>query len=124
MAEQQSKQQSIAEFSRNRDQLISISSQKQQYLMQSATLKLSLDELEKTTEKKVFKAVGNILVQVNTEDAQKELSDQKETIDLRIKTLQKQEDATIQKLNKLKSEIEKGDSGSSADEKPVKSKKS
>ena len=124
MAEQQSKQQSIAEFSRNRDQLISISSQKQQYLLQSATLKLSLDELEKTTEKKVFKAVGNILVQINTEDAKKELADQKETTDLRIKTLQKQEDATIQKLNKLKSEIEKADSGSSSDEKPVKSKKS
>ncbi len=107
LAEAQSKQQAIQEFARNRDQLISISSQKQQYLLQTATLKMSLDELEKTTEKKVFKAIGNILIQVNTEDAKKELGDQKETVDLRIKTLQKQEDAVVQKLNKLKSEIEK-----------------
>ena len=106
MADQQQKQQAVMDFSRNRDQLISISSQKQQYVLQSATLKMSLEELEKTTEKKVFKAIGNILVQVPTEDAKKELTNQKETVDLRIKTLQKQEDATVQKLNKLKSEIE------------------
>ncbi|MBS3061817.1 MAG: prefoldin subunit [Candidatus Diapherotrites archaeon] len=123
MADEQSKQQAIADFSRNRDQLISISSQKQQYLMQSATLKMSLDELEKTSEKKVFKAVGNILVSVTTDDAKKELADQKETVDLRIKTLQKQEDATIQKLNKLKSDIE-GQGQSDETQKPAsKSKK-
>jgi len=123
LADEQSKQQAIADFSRNRDQLISISSQKQQYLMQSATLKMSLDELEKTSEKKVFKAVGNILVSVTTDDAKKELADQKETVDLRIKTLQKQEDATIQKLNKLKSDIE-GQGQSDETQKPAsKSKK-
>jgi len=91
--------------------------------MQSATLKMSLDELEKTSEKKVFKAVGNILVSVTTDDAKKELADQKETVDLRIKTLQKQEDATIQKLNKLKSDIE-GQGQSDETQKPAsKSKK-
>ncbi|MDO8624773.1 MAG: prefoldin subunit [Candidatus Diapherotrites archaeon] len=118
------KQKSVAEFSRTRDQLISISTQKQQYVMQSATLRMSIDELEKTSEKKVHKAVGNILVLVDTVTAKKELEEQKETTDLRIKTMQKQEDAMVQKLNKLKSSIEgKSDEEEEAPAKPSKSRK-
>lgn len=121
---QNNKQQSVAEFARTRDQLISISAQKQQYALQSATLQMSIDELSKTSEKKVYKAVGNILVLVDTAAAKKEVEEQKETLDLRIKTLQKQEDSSVQKLNKLKSEIEgKGDADDEESPKPSKSRK-
>lgn len=113
------------DFSRNRDQLISISTQKQQYQLQSATLEKSIEELEKTSEKKVYKAVGSILILSDVGQVKKDIAEQKETIDLRVKTLQKQEDALVQKLNKLKSEIEDSDSASKSDSKPEgKSKKS
>ena len=46
------KQQDLAEFERNRNQLLSISSQKQQLQFQASALKNALDELEKTSEKK------------------------------------------------------------------------
>ncbi|MFH1239676.1 MAG: prefoldin subunit beta [Candidatus Diapherotrites archaeon] len=100
------KQQDIMEFERNRNNLISISSQKQQLQFQASALKNALDELEKTSEKKVYKAVGNILIQATVTDVKKELKETKESTDLRIKTLQKQEDSLVSKLNKLRREIE------------------
>jgi len=98
----------IAEFERGRSQLFGISSQKQQLQIQSMTIKQALDELAKTKEKKVFKAVGNILIQSETAKVKKELQEKKESLDLRLKTMQKQEDSLMNKLNKLKSELESG----------------
>jgi len=96
----------IAQFERSRMQLMNISGQKQQLQIQSLTLKQALDELAKTKEKKVYKAVGNILIQSDTIKVKKELDEKKNSVDLRLKTLQKQEDSMVNKLNKLKSEIE------------------
>ena len=105
--EQQELQQSIMEFEKNRNQLMNIGSQKQQLQLQSSALGAGLEELGKTKEKKAYKAVANILVLCDVEDLKKELSEQKESSDLRVKTLQKQEDSLIERLNKLKSSIEK-----------------
>jgi len=99
-------QQDVMEFDKSRNQLLNVTAQKQQVQFQSNSLNEALNELEKTKEKKVYKAVGNILVLVPTETVKKELKEQKESADLRIKTLQKQEDLTIEKLNKLKHKIE------------------
>src|SRR3989338_6250468 len=69
------------DFERSRNQLMNVSAQKQQLQMQGSALGNAIEELEKTKEKK-------------------------ESIDLRVKTMQKQEDSLVNKLNKLKSEIE------------------
>lgn len=98
----------VAEFERSRTQLLNISAQKQQLQIQSLTLKQALDELAKTKEKKVYKAVGNILIQSETTKVKKELQEKKESVDLRLKTLQKQEDSLVNRLNKIKSELETG----------------
>jgi prefoldin beta subunit len=98
--------QKIMEFERNRNQLLGVSTQKQQLQVQSQTFKITLDELEKTKEKQVYKAVGNILILSDTPKVKKELREKKESTDLRIKTQQKQEESLVNKLNKLKSEIE------------------
>ncbi len=100
-------QQQLMEFEKNRAQLSSIASQKQQLQFQANALSQSLEELKKTKEKKVFKVVGNILVQADTLQAKKELEEKKESTDLRIKSMQKQEDSVMNKLNKLKVVIEK-----------------
>jgi prefoldin beta subunit len=94
------------EFERNRNQLMNVSAQKQQLQMQGGALANALEELEKTKEKKVFKAVGNILIQTDVSSTKKEMQEKKESVELRVKTLQKQEDSLVNKLNKLKSEIE------------------
>ena len=96
----------ILQFEQSRQQLLGVSGQKQQLQTQSVTLIKALEELEKTKEKKVYKAVGNILILSDTQETKKELEQLKETVDLRVKTLQKQEDVLIQKLNKLRSTLE------------------
>lgn len=106
-------QSKVAEFERSRAQLFNVSAQKQQLQLQSMTMKQALDELAKTKEKKVFKAVGNILIQADTDKVKKELEEKKESVDLRLKTLQKQEDSLVNRLNKLKSELESGISAES-----------
>ena len=100
------KQQEIAEFERSRAQLMGLSGQKRNMQMQANILEATIDELGKTKEKTVYKIVGNIMVPADSKSVLKDAKGQKETVDLRLKTLQKQEDALIEKLNKLKSQIE------------------
>jgi prefoldin beta subunit len=99
-------QSKIAEFERGRAQLFGISQQKQQLQVQGMAIQQALEELEKTKEKRVYKAVGNILIQEDTAAVKKELEEKKTSTDLRLKTMQKQEESLINRLNKLKSEFE------------------
>ncbi len=97
---------SIQEFERSRAQLSAIESQTQGLNIQNQVLEEAIKELKDTKEKKVYKAVGNILILNDPKKVEKELSDQKETVELRLKTVKKQEEAMLDKLNKLKAEIE------------------
>ena len=99
-------QQDMVEFEKSRQQLFNISTQKQQLQFQSTTIGKAIETLEKTKEKKAYKAIGNILILSDIPDLSKELKEQKETTDLRAKSMQKQEDTIVQKLNKLKAKIE------------------
>ena len=105
-------QQKIIEFEQNRNHLMNVSAQKQQLQVQSQTFKATLEELEKTKEKQVYKAVGNILILSDTVKVKKDTKERLESVDLRLKTMQKQEESLVNKLNGLKSEIE-------ASQKPV-----
>lgn len=104
--EKQPSREDIMQFEQTRGQLMTVSGQKQQLSNQAALLGKSIEELGKTSEKKVYKAVGNILILSDTAATKKELSETKENLDLRVKTLQKQEDVLVQKLNRLKAQIE------------------
>lgn len=116
--EEQATQQDMMEFERSRQQLFNISTQKQQMQFQSATMGKSIEALEKTKEKKAYKAVGNILILSDVSELSKELKEQKETTDLRAKSMQKQEDSIVQKLNKLKAKIEGKSAETEATEQP------
>ncbi len=104
--DEQELQKTLLEFERSRMQMMNVVAQKQQVQAQGNALADSLTALKKTTEKRVYKAVGNILILSDVGDVVKELTDQRESADLRVKTLQKQEDALIDKLNSLKAKIE------------------
>ena len=84
-------QQDIMDFEKTRNTLLTISAQKQQLQIQGTALEQALTELNKTSEKKVYKAVGSILIMSSTDEVKKELEEQKETSELKVKTLQKQE---------------------------------
>lgn len=77
--------------------------QKQQFQMQLVEIDSALKELETTNE--AYKLVGNIMVSSKKEDLKKELSSRKETMELRIKTLEKQESQIKEKSSKLRTEV-------------------
>lgn len=99
-------QQDRIDFEKQRNQLMQLSSQKQQLQFQTKMLKDALDELNKTKEEKVLKAVGNIMIQTPVSEVKKDLEKEVEAMELRLKTVQKQEDVSIDKMNKLKKKIE------------------
>lgn len=108
----------IQEFERNRLQLAAIESQNKNLVIQSQVLDEALKELKASKEEKVYKAVGNILILSDAKKVEKEMAEQKETIDLRAKTVKKQEEAMLDKLNKMKTEIEAAQKGSEKEDKP------
>ncbi|MBU2099707.1 prefoldin subunit, partial [Candidatus Micrarchaeota archaeon] len=99
-------EQDKVDFERQRNQLMQLSSQKQQLQFQSRVLKDALEEISKTKEEKVYKAVGNIMILSPVPEVKKDLEKEVEALDLRVKTVQKQEDITVDKMNKLKNKIE------------------
>ena len=107
----------LMDFERNRQMLQNVSGQKQQISMQIEIIKASVEELEKTKEKTVMKIIGNILVSKSVSEMKKELVEQQESFELRNKTLAKQEETLINKLNSIKAKVE-------GEEKEVTEKKS
>ena len=106
MVQQQDVQKKLMEFEQKRSVLVNVSGQRQNMQFQLDALKRAKDELQKTKEKKVYKAVGNILILSDVKDVQKEVEGQIDSLEVRAKSLQKQEDSLIDGMNKMKSEIE------------------
>jgi prefoldin beta subunit len=104
---EEEKRAAIVEFERNRQLLAGVSAQKQQLSFQKEVMQASIDELKKTKEDSVFKVVGNILVKKGRKEMEDELTERKESVELRLKTLQKQEEAALKKLNSIRAEMEK-----------------
>ncbi len=107
MANATNLQQSLNEFEKGRMQLANVSMQKQQLQMQSDSLFSTLEELQNTKEEKVYKFAGSILVLAPVNEVLKDVETKKESVDLRLKSMLKQESILIDKMNKLREEIEK-----------------
>lgn len=123
---QQDIREMVNDFERQRQMLMSVTMQKQQLQASINGLDISLKELENTKESKVFKAAGAILVSRDTKEVKKEIADQKESNELRLKTVEKQEKNLVEKLNTLKTQIEtaaKSSESKSGDTTVISSKK-
>jgi len=77
--------------------------QKQQFQAQLFEIENALSELEKT--EKAFKIVGNIMVASPKEDLQKDLMEKKEVLDLRMKSVEKQEETLKQKAEEIRKDV-------------------
>jgi len=98
-------EQKIAQLQLYEQSLQNILMQKQQFQSQSLEIESALKELETT--KEAYKIVGNIMVASKKEDLKKDLQSKKETMALRIKTLEKQEKQIRDKAKKLQEEVSK-----------------
>ena len=68
----------------------------------------ALEELDKLEDNAcVYKSVGEILVKTNKQKAKAELLEKKETFDLRLKTLERQENLIKKRFENIQEEIRK-----------------
>ena len=77
--------------------------QKQQFQMQLVEVESALSELETTS--KSYKIVGNIMVEADKSELKSDLQSKREMLELRIKTIERQELQVREKASKLQSEI-------------------
>ncbi len=78
--------------------------QKQNFQTQLFEVENALKELEKSDDK-VYKIVGTVMIASKKEDLIKELEEKKSVLDLRIKTLEKQEQNIKERVTKTQEEI-------------------
>lgn len=64
-------------------------------------------EILKTTpvDAEIYRAAGHLLIKINKEEAEKELNERKELIELRIKTLDRQESLLRQQLSEIQNKL-------------------
>lgn len=77
--------------------------QKQQLQQQLMEIESALEELDKT--KKAYKIIGNIMVASESDELKTDLTQKKDTLNLRLKSIQKQEDKLKEKSQALQSEV-------------------
>ncbi|MBI2176262.1 prefoldin subunit beta [Candidatus Woesearchaeota archaeon] len=82
----------------------------QQLLMQKQTFQLQLLETESALKElqgkeEAYKIVGNVMILARKEELEKELKEKKETTELRISSLEKQEARTREKASALQKEV-------------------
>jgi prefoldin beta subunit len=105
MAVSKELQEKINNLSMMEQSLQQFLAQKQSFQGQLMEIDSALEELKKTD--KAFKIVGNVMISANKDSLIKELSEKKETAELRIKTIEKQEGKMREKTAELQSEVMK-----------------
>lgn len=78
--------------------------QKQVFQIELSETQSALKEIENSGED-VFKIVGQIMIKADKEKIKEELLNKKKILELRLKSIEKQEDFLKEKLEKLKKEI-------------------
>jgi len=77
--------------------------QKQQFQSQLIEVESALEEIEKTDT--AYKIVGSILVSAKKEDLKKELDEKRNILNIRIKTLEKQEQQLKDRSTSMQKEV-------------------
>lgn len=102
MAEEVSKEK-IQELQMLEQNLQSYSQQKQSFQAQNLEIDSALKELENTDN--AYKIVGSIMVSSSKEKLKKELEEKKSLVEVRIKSIEKQESNLKEKFDNLHKEV-------------------
>jgi prefoldin beta subunit len=95
----------IVQFQNYQQQLQSLMIQKESLNLQNMEIEKALEELGKTKQTSAYKIMGQIMVSKTVEELKKELTDMKETIELRVKSLEKNEERVSSKLKELQEKL-------------------
>ena len=100
-------QESFIQMQMFQQQMQSILMQRETLSFQKIEAEKALDELGKLKDNdEVFKAVGPILVKSTKTELEKELKEKMETVDVRLKTLEKQEAQVREKAEEVQKKLE------------------
>ena len=78
--------------------------QKQAFQMELSETKAALKEIEKAKDE-VFKIIGQLMIKTNKDKVKKDLSDKQKILDMRIKTIEKQESTLSKKIEEIREEL-------------------
>lgn len=94
-------------------ELLVLQQQYQALIVEIETLKLKnkeieevLEELNKSNKNEAYKLVGNVLIKKSKDEILKELNDEKEIIEVRLKSLEKNKQKIEEKLKEFKKLLE------------------
>lgn len=109
-------QNQIAQYQQLQQQLQVLASQRLQLEAKLREVEGTLEELGKiAADTPVYKSIGMLLVRQDDKDAiKKELEDHKETLAVRVKSLQKQEKSLAERYEQLGEKIQQGLGGPSS----------
>jgi len=96
----------LEEFQNTQRTLQMYSMQRQQLSMQLEEMKMAQEAL-KEAPGKVYKAIGNLLIETTAAAAKKDLSEKIETYEVRAASMAKQEEKARAKAEELRVELEK-----------------
>jgi len=95
----------INQFQMYQQQLQSVLIQKESLRLQNLEIEKASEELNVSKEEKAYKIVGQIMISKSIEELKKELNENKEMVDVRIKSLEKTEERINSKLNELQEKL-------------------
>ena len=100
-------QNQIAQFQQLQQQLQAVSSQKLQMDAHIKEIERTISELDKATGD-VYKNVGSLMIKVDNKDSVKaELEEGKETMEVRVKSMERQEVALREKYESMQESLNK-----------------
>jgi len=107
MSDQEQLQQEIAQFQQFKEQVQVLATHAGQMEFQLKETDHTIDELGNTSEgTPVYRSAGGVLIRVEDRDALvKELETNKETMDIRLKSLRRQEEELKKKLRELEADL-------------------
>ncbi|MDO5825385.1 MAG: prefoldin subunit beta [Methanosphaera sp. rholeuAM130] len=107
MENQQNLQEQLNQFQQLQQQAQAIAMQKQTVDIQMNETKKALDELSKTDDdREIYKTAGPLLIKTTKSESESDLKDSVEMLELRKKTIEKQEKRITSKLEELQTNLQ------------------
>jgi prefoldin beta subunit len=100
-------QHQLAQFQQMQQQAQAITMQKQNIDIQSRETEKAIEELKNVeSDADVYKTAGNLLIKVKRDEIADELEDKLETLKLREKTISRQEERVMAKLQEMQESLQ------------------
>jgi len=100
-------QNQIAQYQQLQQQLQMVMAQKNQYSMQLEEVERSLEELGKAGPTPTYRNVGSLLIKVDKlDELKKELEESKDTLGIKVKSMERQEGQLKERFNTLRAELQ------------------